>query len=98
MTATYTVYILASRSRALYVGVTNDLTCRLADHREGHGHTGRYQINRLVYLEQHSAVGDAIAREKQIKAWRREKTVGLVERENPQWRDLSWGRYPDTPE
>ena len=97
MARTYTVYLLASRSRALYVGLTNDLDRRLAEHRDGQGHTARYRIERLVYLETWSTVADAIAREKQIKAWRREKKVALVERENPQWRDLSWGRYPDAP-
>ena len=97
MARPYTVYLLASRSRALYVGLTNDLERRLAEHRDGHGHAGRYRISRLVYLETHTSVADAIAREKQIKGWRRDKKVALVERENPQWRDLSWGRYPDAP-
>ena len=98
MASAYTVYLLASRSRALYVGVTNDLARRLAEHREGSGYTARYRIDRLVYHEAHASARDAIAREKQIKAWRREKKVALIERENPGWRDLAWGRYPGTVE
>ena len=81
--------MLASRSRALYVGVPSDLARRLAEHRAGAGHTGRYRIDRLVYAEEHVHARDAIAREKQIKGWRREKKVALVERANPTWRDLS---------
>jgi putative endonuclease len=89
------VYLLASRSRALYVGVTTDLPRRLAEHRAGAGHTGRYRIDRLVYAEPHDRIVDAIAREKQIKGWRREKKVARIEASNPTWRDLSWGVYPD---
>ena len=83
------VYLLASRSRALYVGVTNDLGRRLTEHRSGSGHAARYRTFRLVYAEEHADPRVAIAREKQIKGWRRAKKVALVERENPTWRDLS---------
>jgi putative endonuclease len=86
------VYILASRSRALYVGVTAYLDARLEQHKSGRGFAGRSRTWRLVYAEPHDRITDAIAREKQLKGWRRAKKVALVERENPQWRDLSWAR------
>jgi putative endonuclease len=87
----YYVYLLASKSRALYVGVTNDLILRVRQHRDGtyDGFTKQYRIDRLVYYESFGWVQDAIAREKQIKRWRREKKVFLIERENPTWEDLS---------
>ena len=86
-----TVYILASRSRVLYVGVTNDMARRLADHRAGTGSafTARYSVHQLVHIETYPTPGDAIRREKEIKAWRREKKVHLIELANPEWRDLS---------
>ena len=86
----YWVYILASRSRVLYVGVTNDLARRLAEHRAGEGgaFTKRYHVHRLVYVEEHADVRDAIAREKTIKGWKRARKVALVEKSNPEWRDL----------
>ncbi|MEM1117811.1 MAG: GIY-YIG nuclease family protein [Bacteroidota bacterium] len=89
-----TVYLLASRSRALYVGVTNNLPRRLAEHRGGLSEfTARYRIDRLVHVETYDQAADAIAREKQLKGWSREKKVALVERENPTWRDLDASRY-----
>jgi putative endonuclease len=89
----YYVYILASRSRTLYVGVTNDLVRRLFQHRDAtnSGFTRRYRINRLVYFETTPNVRSAIAREKQIKGWRREKKLALVNTANPTWSDLSEG-------
>ena len=91
MDYSYYVYILASRSRTLYVGVTNDLIRRMCQHRSGvfGGFSSDYKIRRLVYFEQHGWIGQAIAREKQLKRWRREKKVWLIERENPTWEDLS---------
>ena len=88
---TFWVYILASTSRVLYVGVTNDIRRRLSEHRSGipGSFTRRYRVTRLVHLEELPTARDAIAREKEIKAWRREKKVRLVEAENPDWRDLS---------
>jgi|SRR6478672_12302224 len=84
------VYILASRSRRLYGGVTNNLLVRLAHHRDGQcAFTARYRISRLVYFECTANVMGAIAREKQIKAWRRAKRVALVESSNPTWDDLA---------
>ena len=85
----YWVYILASRSRTLYTGVTNNLGLRVAQHREGkHGFTARYRVTRLVYCEDTTNVFDAIEREKQIKAWTRSKRVALIESVNPTWDDL----------
>jgi putative endonuclease len=97
MTRTYYVYILASRSRTLYVGVTNDLVRRLHQHRDGSGSgfTRRYAVNRLVHVDCASNPRDAIAREKQIKQWTRRKKVALIEAANPEWRDLAADWLPD---
>ena len=90
-TRTYYVYILASRSRVLYICVTNDLARRLAEHRSGSvpGFTSTYNVTRLVYVEDYSDPVTAIAREKQLKTWRRDKKVALIEAANPGWRDLA---------
>ena len=95
MTSTYFVYILASRSRAIYVGMTNDLERRVHEH-QSHlvpGHTARYRIMRLVYFEVTDSPYAAIAREKQIKGWRREKKIALIEKGNPTWEDLAAGWF-----
>jgi putative endonuclease len=89
----YHVYILSNPSGVLYVGVINFLERRIMEHRTGSisGFTKKYGVQRLVYFE---AVGDfrtAIAREKQLKCWRREKKVGLIRRQNPKFADLSGG-------
>jgi putative endonuclease len=91
MSRTYWVYILASRSRNLYTGVTNDLQRRMIEHRHGlvPGFTARYNIFRLVHAGQFADIRDAIAREKEIKGWRREKKIRLIERDNPTWEDLA---------
>jgi putative endonuclease len=91
MSRDYCVYILASRSRNLYVGVTSDLEHRLIEHRDGlvEGFTTRYRIFRLVEFEIFGDVTAAIAREKEIKGWRREKKIRLIERMNPTWADLA---------
>ena len=91
MTRTYYVYILASRSRTLYVGVTNNVQRRLFRHRTGPdtSFTRRYRVNRLVHVETASSPRDAITREKQIKNWTRAKKIALIEAANPEWRDLS---------
>ncbi len=93
MSRTYFVYILASRSRNLYTGVTNNLERRMVEHREGlvPGFTARYWIFRLVHFEAFGDIRYAIAREKEIKALRREKKVWLIERHNPTWEDLAEG-------
>jgi putative endonuclease len=85
------VYILASQNRrALYIGVTTNLSRRLEEHRQGMvQHTARYSIKRLIYFEAHETAPDAIAREKQLKNWRREKKLILINQSNPDWRDLS---------
>ncbi|HUU85547.1 MAG TPA: GIY-YIG nuclease family protein [Phycisphaerae bacterium] len=88
---TYYIYIMTNHSRTLYVAMTNDLCRRVAEHRDGltGGFTRRYRINQLVYFEEYRDVRDAIQREKQIKAWRREKKIALIEQVNPHWDDLS---------
>ena len=85
------MYILASESRVLYTGMTNDLVRRLSEHKLKliAGFTKKYNVTRLVYYERHSTPGDAIAREKAIKGLLRSKKLKLVERDNPDWRDLS---------
>ncbi len=91
MNRTYFVYILASRSRNLYTGVTNNLQRRMVEHRGRlvPGFTARYQVFRLVHFELLGDIRSAIAREKEIKAWRREKKIWLIERQNPTWEDLA---------
>ena len=88
---TFYAYVLASHNRVLYVGMTNDLRRRLAEHRSGGvpGFTSRYRVHRLVYFETFTNARDAIQREKQIKRWRREKKVALIEAHNSDWADLS---------
>ncbi len=87
---TFLVYIVASRSRTLYVGVTSNLSRRLAQHRSGlSGFTMRYRVARLVYYEVTTDAMAAIAREKQIKSYRRSEKVGLIARVNPAWNDLA---------
>ncbi len=87
----YYVYIMASRSRVLYVGMTNDLQRRVEQHKQKliEGFTQRYNVTRLVYYEVTNDVHAAIAREKQIKGWRRSKKTELIESVNPTWSDLS---------
>jgi putative endonuclease len=88
----YTVYILSSISRVIYVGVTNDLYKRMQQHKAGKdpkAFTTKYRVNRLVYFETCESINDAIEREKQIKCWRREKKVKLIQSANPGWKDLS---------
>ncbi|HKW11590.1 MAG TPA: GIY-YIG nuclease family protein [Gemmatimonadaceae bacterium] len=90
------IYILASRSRRLYTGVTSNLQARLWQHRDGQcGFTARYRITRLVYFETTENVMSAIEREKQIKAWRREKRVALIQSVNPTWDDLAESGLPE---
>ncbi len=85
------IYILASPSRTLYVGVTNDLLRRVQEHRESRpaAFTTKYNITRLVYFEEYDGPLDAIAREKEVKRWRREKKIKLIESMNPKWTDLA---------
>ena len=90
------VYILASRRNGtLYVGVTTDLARRVWEHRSDAvaGFTKQYGVHLLVHAEFHDSVADAILQEKRIKRWRRAWKIALIERDNPQWRDL----YDDLP-
>ena len=87
----YYVYIMASKSRVLYVGVTNDIWRRAWEHRNDatSGFTSKYRIHRLVYFEEFKYIGNAIAKEKRIKGWLREKKIALIRSANPTWEDLS---------
>lgn len=91
----YYVYIMASKSRVLYVGVTGFLMTRVLRHKTGEGgaFTKKYHVHRLVYYQSFQNIGDAIPRETEIKAWRREKKVALIREANPTWEDLAsdWG-------
>lgn len=87
----YCVYIASNKSRAIYVGITSDLMGRMPQHRSRSlpGHTSKYRIDRLIYFETTEDVRSAVQREKQIKGWRREKKVRLIESQNPTWEDLA---------
>ena len=86
----YYVYIMTNGVRTLYIGVTNDLMRRVFEHKEKltEGFTKKYNITMLVYYETASDIQVAIAREKQLKSWRRSKKIALIESSNPQWKDL----------
>jgi putative endonuclease len=92
---TYSVYLMASASRVLYTGVTNDLPRRVWEHKQKlvPGFTRKYNVTRLVYQESFERIEDAIAREKEIKAWIRKKKVALIEGRNGIWKDLGWGWF-----
>ena len=93
MDKTFHVYRLAGKSGAPYVGITNDLARRVWEHKHKQlpGFTQKYNVTNLVWFEAHGRPASAIAREKQIKAWRRAKKVALIATLNPQWKDLSVG-------
>ena len=95
MNKTFYTYILASRSRVLYTGVTNDLARRVYEHKKKlvQGFTSKYNVNQLVYYEEYNHPEEAILREKQIKGWLRIKKIKLIEDMNPGWKDLSEGWY-----
>jgi putative endonuclease len=95
----YFTYIMASRSHTLYVGVTGDLHKRVFDHKwkEHEGFTATYNCDRLVWFEGYQDVGKAIAREKQLKGWKRSKKLYLIEKANPAWADLSRDWYDVEP-
>ncbi len=93
---TYYVYVMASRSKTLYIGVTNDLERRVVEHKSGAStFTKRYNISRLVYYEESSDSLAAIEREKQLKGWLRNKKLALIESTNPEWEDLSENWFAD---
>ena len=87
----YYVYIIASKSRVIYTGVTNNLERRIYEHKQKlvSGFSSNYNIDRLVYFEEAEDVRVAITREKQIKGWVRSKKVALIESCNPAWQDLN---------
>jgi putative endonuclease len=87
----YFVYIMASRERTLYVGVTNDLERRVVEHRSGMGgeFSHRYRTGRLVFYEEFQDIREAIASEKKLKGWSRAKKLSLIETQNPEWLELA---------
>jgi putative endonuclease len=87
----YYVYLMASRTRVLYCGVTNSIARRAEEHRVGRipGFSAKYNCHRLVWFEHYQYIHNALEREKQIKGWKREKKIDLIERMNPSWADLS---------
>jgi len=92
-----TVYILASQPNGtLYIGVTSDLLKRMEEHRRGVGSVfvRKYDVTRLVYLEEYPLYADAIRRETNLKRWKRDWKIALIEKVNPEWNDLleSWNR------
>ncbi len=92
MQRSYYVYVLASQKKGtLYIGVTNDLIRRIEEHKKGvhNGFTKQYQVNQLVYYEVTENVEGAILREKQLKKWKRDWKLKLIEKFNPEWKDLS---------
>ena len=91
------VYIMSNKRGTIYTGVSSDLKQRVYAHKNKliHGFTRRYNITRLVYYEDTTDIMEAIAREKQIKSWRREKKIDLIKSINPSWEDLSRGWFDD---
>lgn len=94
MSKAYHVYILASQKNGtLYIGMTNSLITRIAQHRnkQGSQFTSKNHVGKLVYYEEYSDVRDAIVREKRLKKWNRAWKINLIEETNPEWRDLYFG-------
>ena len=93
MERTFHVYIMASKSGTLYLGVTSNLARRVSQHKEKliPGFTQKYNVTKLVWFEPHATIRAAISREKEIKTWRRSKKTALLESLNPHWNDLSLG-------
>jgi putative endonuclease len=88
----YYVYILCSqRNGTLYIGVTNNLTRRVYEHKSksASGFTEKYNVDKLVYMEVYPNIRDAIRREKYLKKWNRNWKISLIEQTNPEWKDLS---------
>ena len=86
------VYIMASKKNGtLYIGVTNDIESRVAEHKSGliPGFTQKYSVKTLVWLEEYQSTGQALQREKQLKNWHRAWKIALIEKMNPEWRDLA---------
>ena len=92
----YYVYILASKKYGtLYIGVTNNITQRIFEHKENivDGFTKKYNVHQLVYFEIHNDAYEALTREKQIKKWNRQWKINLIEKHNPQWINLTNGVF-----
>ena len=91
MDKTYYVYITASRTKVLYTGITSDLTGRVIQHKEKslNGFTKKYNVSRLVWYNETNDIQTALEWEKKIKGWSRKKKIDLIEKNNPQWQDLS---------
>jgi len=89
----YFVYILSSKNKVLYVGMTDRLSRRIFEHKQGlvEGFTKKYNVNKLVYYETQPDLERAIKREKQLKNWHRQWKINLIEEKNKEWKDL----YPD---
>jgi putative endonuclease len=84
-------YILTNKPHGvLYIGVTSDIAARMQQHRQGKGSkfASKYGLRQLVLVEEHACIDEAIAREKAMKAWKRAWKIDLIERSNPDWRDL----------
>ena len=92
----YCVYIMGSLTGTLYIGVSGNLHKRVFQHKFHHyeGFTARYDVVRLLYWESYDDVHRALGREKQLKGWARAKKIALLERRNPQWKDLAAEWYP----
>ena len=91
MKNSYYVYIMHSHSGVLYIGVTNNLERRVREHKRKQfpGFTHKYNVVFLTYFEETGDIHTAIEREKQLKGWRRDKKIALIEKQNPDWIDLS---------
>jgi len=88
----FVIYILASIQRVLYIGMTSNLEKRLWEHRTKkypESFTAQYNVTRLVYVEFYERFDSAVAREKQLKSWRRSKKIRLIEKDNVEWNDLA---------
>jgi putative endonuclease len=95
MPRTHYVYIMASASGTLYIGMTCDLAGRVSQHKAGliPGFTKQYEVNRLVYWETYPDKAQAFARERALKGWRRARKVDLIEAVNPKWKDVAEEAY-----
>ena len=94
MPRVFYVYIIASDTRELYIGITNNLILRMAEHRSGadpYRYVFRHATTRLVHVEAAGEARDAIRREKQLKGWSRRRKLALIEGSNPSWEDLAAG-------
>jgi len=88
----YFVYIMSSFRGVLYIGVTNNLERRVEEHKNAQikGFSQKYNINKLIYFEEYNNINDALEREKELKSWRREKKIQLIDNLNSEWADLAF--------